>query len=560
MNNPSETREFKILACFLLILNLCFVFYYYMQKDGFHVDEMWSYAHANSSQTAYLHPDIDSYWHEKDILKLYNQWLDGKVFHDYLTVQPKEQFSYGHIKDNLQVVEHPPLYFVILHTVCSFFPEKFNKWYGFGLNVAIYMLVLIMMYKLSMIILKDKVNALLPVVFYAFSEAGFATVLFIRMYALQTLFATCLIYETVKLIKQNKADNWQMLRILLYSLLGMLTQYSSIVFSFISASIVCFILLQRKNYRLLIKYAMSMLISVILLFIIFPTAYSVLLYSYRGNNVLQSLNSIQISSQAASNYGVIYYLWRAEIFFHSLLNVYFSQFFSFENFPDTLWVLLILTCSIFVLTYKKRETATNVLFLVSLIMGLFLRKFMPQMQDFGLRYYMLIMPMVSILTIYGFNVLMQKCHISSKLANVIIILVIITNAIHTDFGHRSAFRFIYGNTSKRLAADIKDKDIIIYIEPKHFIYSLAPLLKDSHRFYYSKKSCTTEAIKNVINASETYILYERKYEASRNNELPQTRQILCKKLDNMLDFKYTARSGEKSYDVYKLKQEYPNHH
>ena len=110
-------------------------------KENFHVDELWTYAHANSTQGAYLSPRIDSYL-KYVRTDLFYRWIPGEAFHDYLTVQPEEAFRYGHIGENLKVVEHPPLYFWLLHTICSFFPDVFSKWQSAGLNLAIWVALL----------------------------------------------------------------------------------------------------------------------------------------------------------------------------------------------------------------------------------------------------------------------------------------------------------------------------------------------------------------------------------------------------------------------------------
>ena len=46
-----------------------------------------------------------------------------------------------------------------------------------------------------------------------------------------------LVYETVKMINANKTNNFQLLRMFIYSFLGMLSQYSSLIFSFFVAAI-----------------------------------------------------------------------------------------------------------------------------------------------------------------------------------------------------------------------------------------------------------------------------------------------------------------------------------
>ena len=66
----------------LLVVNVSLVLYYFNQRDIFHTDEQWSYAHANSTQGAYLSPSVDSYMRDKEHSISY-KWLDNIIFHDY---------------------------------------------------------------------------------------------------------------------------------------------------------------------------------------------------------------------------------------------------------------------------------------------------------------------------------------------------------------------------------------------------------------------------------------------------------------------------------------------
>ena len=123
-----KVNFFYIISIFLLFLNVGIVIYYYNLKTSFHVDELFSYGHANSSNGAYLVDGLNSGLRKKRIeTYLTNRWFDGQIFHDYLTVQSEEQFNYKHIFKNLEVGVHPPLFYILLHTICSFNPNIFSK-------------------------------------------------------------------------------------------------------------------------------------------------------------------------------------------------------------------------------------------------------------------------------------------------------------------------------------------------------------------------------------------------------------------------------------------------
>ena len=76
-------------------------------KDGFDIDEFFTYGLANSYQQPFLSTQTGS-------------WISGKAFSDYLTAK-------GHAHEYLNVYEnqiadvHPPLYYLFMHAVCSAF-------------------------------------------------------------------------------------------------------------------------------------------------------------------------------------------------------------------------------------------------------------------------------------------------------------------------------------------------------------------------------------------------------------------------------------------------------
>ena len=200
----------------LLLLNLAMVGGFMAQKQVIHPDELFSYGHANSSQGTYLSNDLDPYFANLEQV-FYNKWIDGRYLFEYLTVQEEETFRYDLIWDNLAKGVHPPLYYVLLHTVCSFFPETFSIWFSGGLNILLWCLLLIAYLKLAKEFFPTNAWAMLPVLLYAFSAAGFSTVLFLRLYVLQTLLAVCLVYEHVKLLKKNEANLTSLLLIFAYA-------------------------------------------------------------------------------------------------------------------------------------------------------------------------------------------------------------------------------------------------------------------------------------------------------------------------------------------------------
>ena len=188
-NFLSKIKSNNLLFILLLLINIGVILYHFSNKQGFHSDEQWSYAHANSTIGAYLDKEINSFYIPTEGIKsrLFNKFIDSNIMNTYLTTQSDKKFSYTNIYENLQVVEHPPLYFILLHTISSFYPNSFNKWQAGALNLSIFILIYIMLFKLSKLLLKDEKLALLSVALWGFSEIGIDTIIFLRMYILQTL-------------------------------------------------------------------------------------------------------------------------------------------------------------------------------------------------------------------------------------------------------------------------------------------------------------------------------------------------------------------------------------
>lgn len=65
-----------------------------------------------------------------DASKYYNRWLSPDFWNSALTVQQEYAFNYKSVFYNQAQDVHPPLYYVIIHTISSFFPGTYSKWFA----------------------------------------------------------------------------------------------------------------------------------------------------------------------------------------------------------------------------------------------------------------------------------------------------------------------------------------------------------------------------------------------------------------------------------------------
>lgn len=533
----------RVCLFLLLLLNLSLVFFFMLHKQVIHVDEMFSYAHANSSNGAFLSPNIDSYF-AKLPETFYNKWLSANLFFEYLTVQPEEAFRYDMIWENLANGVHPPLYYILLHTICSFFPDTFSLWFAAALNVILWIGLLIVFYRLSLEFFSNSYWAMLPVILYAFSEAGFATVLFLRLYLLQTLFAVWLVYLNVKLIKQNDANIKDLFLIFCCSLAGLLTQYNSLVFSFIVTGATCLLLLFRKNYSLLCKYACVILASVAFLFVIFPTAWNVLFFSQRAAQASTVLDK-NLSKDLLSS------LLFLDIKLSQGWNVLIS---SLLEINVSLGTFLLLSIGyVIVAAYSHYKSSVEIRWL-TVIFGavfLFMTFVMPFMADFHLRYFMCLFPLTAILVVYFLRGILLCLNVPQHLTILCVASAILSWGCYSNFVNfysRTVFNCSNTPQTNRFIQDIKEKNVIVVVDRSWVpFYASSYYLKEANEVYFLVEGNPI----NVLDKAD-FVLYINKIWDNTAREIQRKPRYLSKELQEKLKYVSLVNVGWVLFDLYEV--------
>lgn len=527
------SAKIKYIFSLLLLFNIGLVLYYFNQRDIFYIDEQWSYAHANSTQGAFLSPTIDSHFNDVNHDISY-KWIDGKVFHDYLTVQKDEQFRYAHIWENLEKDVHPPLFYVVLHMVCSFFPDVFNKWLGGSINILFFALTLLMLYKLSKLVLQDDVLALMPVFLWGFSNVGIGAAMYLRMYMLQTFFAVGLVYETLLLLEENKVSGKRLGLVYLYSALGILTQYNSLIFSFWVAVAGGVVLLCRKNWRLLFGFGGCMLLSAVTLFVIFPDAYDVLLHSQRGD---------EIGGRTKQLGSFLFWVLRTDDFFEICL----TQLFSFRKVSSSIFVVFFILGFMAICSRQKNMNVRLLLF-VCVCMSLFLALFMPGVYLYWSRYFMFVMPFVAILTIYLFMQAGTYFTIQKKFVVLFLSILITVNSFWADFGQRSAFSFQGNMDTDMLFRKMRHKRLII-VSPVICFFAGVEFYTGMDKVFKTDDICSNlEERKNA----DYLLLFNSEVKSMGNEDKVRKKSSEGKCMDNLEFLSVVKLSSDALFDLYRV--------
>lgn len=221
----------------LIIAGLLLVIGTALEKEGYHIDEIYTYILSNSYDANRISAEAD----------VWDQWIRGDRLLEFVTVQRGEQFAYGKVYQNNAADAHPPFYYMLVHTICSLFPDTFSAWYGIGLNVMLSLAAQVLLYYLGSLVLKDKWWALLSVALWSTSAAFVDTAVYIRMYMLLTVWTLLLAIFFVKAYQEGVTGK---LLAAMYAVtfLGTFTQYYLAVFAFSVTVIFGVYLLLRRQF------------------------------------------------------------------------------------------------------------------------------------------------------------------------------------------------------------------------------------------------------------------------------------------------------------------------
>ncbi len=232
-----SNKTYNFILLILLILQIVTICFFATQKCGYHQDEYYSYFSSNRS-LGFYYPD--------------REWVSRDTIHDEFVVKKGEGFQYGLVSLVQSWDVHPPLFYDLLHTVCSLSPGIFSKWQGIIVNLTGFVLSYILLYKIAGNVGMTKYLRLVVLFAYGFNPMTISCVLFLRMYMLLTVFvllSTLCHMKLISLIKEHymeldmygaldkekdtsfsKEFSMYMAVLIVADFLGFMTQYYYLIF------------------------------------------------------------------------------------------------------------------------------------------------------------------------------------------------------------------------------------------------------------------------------------------------------------------------------------------
>jgi len=243
------------LAVLLFTVILC------IRKSGYHVDEIYTFGLSNS----HFAPFLNSLFGGGSIA---NNVITKQDLLNYLTVSPNQRFDFASVFFNQSKDVHPPLHYCVINAVSSLFPGVFSKWLGLSVNLVFWSATLVLVYRASFLLNKNRRISAFTVAVYGLSQIALSSVLMIRMYALSTMLTVLLVYLLLKIEKDGKTFRY--LFVILTVFAGALTHYNFIIFAFFLTAAYDLYLIVNKKYPQLFKFSAAALIGVFLMFLAFP--------------------------------------------------------------------------------------------------------------------------------------------------------------------------------------------------------------------------------------------------------------------------------------------------
>ncbi|SEU09404.1 Dolichyl-phosphate-mannose-protein mannosyltransferase [Salinibacillus kushneri] len=261
MGNNAKLIKNNIALISIVLLSTIIIIIMSTQKINYHIDELLTYSLSNSTSYININPGetYDSY---------------GQFQESFLSTSVGTKFDYKNVWRNQANDVHPPFYYAIIHTISSFMPGEFSKYIGIGVNILFNALIILILYKFTLLLTNNKAIAYITGLFWAINPGIISDMMFIRMYIMTMFFCLLISFIHIKYIHSISTKNYKFfLTLFAVSLAGALTHYYFIVFTFFICSLFVLVLLYRKRFKELFIYICTYLLTIITVLIIFPSIY-----------------------------------------------------------------------------------------------------------------------------------------------------------------------------------------------------------------------------------------------------------------------------------------------
>ena len=272
----------------LVIYIIAFIMYVIMIlcKRNYHIDETLTLGLSN-----YHSPNTSISMSFEDGKKYIPS---NTAYIDYMSVSTDGRFDYKNVWINQEHDVHPPLYYAIVHTVCSFFPGKVSVWFPGVVNIVFMLLTLYVLRKLLVYLCADDMIITYASLFFIFSAGMLSIATFMRMYVMVMFFTAWITYLLLQIVDTQYVPIKGCISIFAVTVMGALTHYYFIVYIvFLCMSIGMYLLIKRQ-WKPLLQLLLTMIVSGSIAIIIFPSMINHIFFGYRGEDSFKNIENNSI--------------------------------------------------------------------------------------------------------------------------------------------------------------------------------------------------------------------------------------------------------------------------
>lgn len=435
-------RGFCVGIAALLVLHLVLLCYWGVQKQGFHVDEVYTFELSNYPDTIY-----------GDGENAYASWKSGETFKQILEPADGRLFDLSVPFWNGETDNHPSTYYILVNIVSSVFKLlgiNVNKWAALIPNLIFCLVATYFMVRILYCLLRNELLALFGAAAWAFCIGTINTGVYLRMYALLTMAAVIFSWLHLKFLAEYSEGSSvkKTLKFLqLTTILGILSQYYFLVFAFFFCGFICIYLLVKKDWNMLRCYMLTEIGAVPAAELLFPRMVVRLFFGDRGSEALGSIVN-------GSGYFVR---------LKSVLEIINKELFGGYGLAVLVVCIVFLLLSVALCKYKRQESFPGGPFVLLLLLAaafyiLAVTKIAPYQVD---RYFMCIFPLLSISAVYGLcrGVLAISAAIPKGGLACIVTVAMVFVAFTLSNTASGDVSYIYSDGAERSAVLSKYKDL-----------------------------------------------------------------------------------------------------
>lgn len=420
----------------ILAISMLFLCTFIGRKEGFHMDEVLAYQLANAEYNPWIVPTQpvgrlakfmaehidgenasetisnvmfivkDTLSNKGDsILATYKAdvydaptWISRDAFKDYVQTNRYDDFNLASVYFNVKDDNHPPVHFMLLHLMSSIFKGDMSPVLGCAINLMAVLIVLWLIGLISDMLFQNKYATYAAMLLYGLSVGAVATTIWIRMYAILTLFVVWNLYFHLRNFAEASDDDTSVKTgvkcpknkgIFIMTILSFWTQYFGLFFILPLAVVTIWVLVKRKEIKRMWAYIRTMVLAAVVGVCVYPFAIGDVLYSSRGTEALSTWGN-----------GIADYVNRLWAF---------TKVVGTNVAGDIEIFLVLVLVPVIALLYRlirkkvKLETKWLFAFIPTVVYFLLAAKMSPFYVD---RYVMAIFPMTAILLIGLWNVLL----------------------------------------------------------------------------------------------------------------------------------------------------------